>query len=104
MATQVVEMDYGVITNVSKGFKATADALKALGKILAAAIQVLRAAAFFSLGTSLALANYLEVIKKKVEALAKLCTEFSQDLARAVTDHKTGDIKGKRYFGRGIEL
>lgn len=104
MATQVIEMDYGVITTVSKGFKATADALKALGKILAAAIQVLRAAAFFSMGTSLALANYLEVIKKKVQNLAKLCTEFSQDLARAVTDHKKGDIKGKRYFGKGIEL
>jgi hypothetical protein len=95
-------MDYGVITNVSKGFKATADALKALGKILAAAIQVLRAAAFFSAGTSLALANYLEVIKKKVQALAKLCTQFSKDLADAVTDHKKGDIRGKRYFGEGI--
>jgi hypothetical protein len=28
--------------------------------------------------------------------------EFSGDLARAITDHKTGDIKGKRYFGEGI--
>jgi len=97
-------MDYGAITNVSKGFKSTEEALEALGKILEAAIQVLRAAAFFSMGTSLALANYLEVIKKKVQNLATLCDEFSVDLAKAVEDHEKGDIKGKRYFGKGIEL
>lgn len=102
MATQVVEMDYGVITAVSKGFRAQADALKAIGKILAAAIQILRATAFFSMGTSLALAKYLEVIKKKVQKLSKLCEEFSGDLAAAIMDHRKGDVRGKHYFGEGV--
>ena len=26
------------------------------------------------------------------------------DLARAIDDHKKGDVQGKRYFGQGISL
>jgi hypothetical protein len=65
-------------------------------------VGILRATAFFSLGTSAALAQYLDNIKQKVNNLAKLCNEFSNDLARATNDHKRGDIEGKRYFGEGV--
>ncbi len=102
MATQVVEMDYDVIQAVSKGFNQVAEALKKIGKALQIAIQILRATAFASLGTGEAMARWLEGILKAVENLAKVCLEFSADLARAITDHKVGDIKGKRYFGEGI--
>ena len=73
-----------------------------MAKALEIAINILRAMAFASLGTSLALANYLDTIKQKVEALAKVCEEFSGDLAQAVNDHKKGDVKGKNYFGEGV--
>jgi len=102
VATQVVQMDYGVVTEVSKGFSTAADVLRTVSKVLGILIGILRASAFFSMGTSLALANYLENIKKQIEALAKVCDEFAGDLARAVTDHKKGDIKGKAYFGEGV--
>ena len=102
MATQMVEMDYKVVTQASKMFGTTADMLKTVGKVLEALIQVLRATAFFSGGTSLALANYLENIKNKINNLAKVCQEFEGDLARAVSDHKKGDVQGKRYFGEGV--
>ena len=102
MAGNVVQMDYGVISDVSKGFSVAANTLTVVGKVLTALITILRVAAFFSAGTSAALANYLETIKNKVNKLAKLCTEFSGDLARAIVDHKNGDVKGKRYFGEGV--
>lgn len=102
MASQVVEMEYAPILAVSKGFQTTAQTLKTIGKALEIAIQILRAQAFASMGTSLAMAQYLEVIKQKVEKLGKLCTEFSNDLKRAVTDHKRGDYKGGTYFGEGV--
>jgi len=102
MAGNVVQMDYGVMTNASKKFAKASSTLTLVGKMLTIIIGVLRTAAFFSAGTSAALANYLEVIKTKVNKLAKLCTEFSEDLARAVTDHKSGDLKGKKYFGEGV--
>jgi hypothetical protein len=104
MAGSVVQMDYNVISEVSKGFGTAADVLTTVGKVLEVLIGILRATAFFSAGTSLALANYLDVIKGKVNNLAKICREFSGDLARAIDDHKKGDVTGKRYFGQGITL
>jgi hypothetical protein len=97
-------MDYGVIGEVSKGFGTAADILTQAGKVLEVLIGLLRATAFFSAGTSLALANYLDVIKGKVNNLAKICKEFNGDLARAIDDHKKGDVQGKKYFGQGISL
>lgn len=102
MATQVVEMDYSTITAVSKGFGAQADALKVIAKILEVAIQILIATAFLSGGLNLIHARYLEVIKKKTKKLAEICNEFSGDLAKAINDHKKGDVRGKSYFGEGV--
>lgn len=102
MATDVVEMDYDVIQAVSRGFRQISDALKKIGKALQIAVQILRATAFLSAGINEAMARWLEGIQKAVENLAKVCMEFSGDLARAITDHKKGDIKGRRYFGEGI--
>jgi len=102
MAGQVVQMDYAVIGEVSKGFGTARDMLTAVGKVLEVLVGILRATAFFSMGTSLALAQYLDTIKTKVNNLAKVCNEFSNDLARAVGDHKKGDIQGKKYFGEGL--
>ena len=102
MAGQVVQMDYAVIGDVSKGFGTARDMLTAVGKVLEILIGILRASALLSLGTSLALAQYLDNIKNKVNNLAKVCNEFSNDLARAIGDHKKGDVQGKRYFGEGV--
>lgn len=102
MAETTVEMTYAPIQAVSKGFQTMAQTLKTIGKALEIAIQILRASAFASMGTSLAMANYLDVIKQKVEKLGKLCTEFSNDLKRAVDDHKKGDYRAGSYFGEGV--
>jgi len=102
MAAQVVQMDYKVVGEVSKGFATSRDVLNAVGQVLEALVAILRSLAFFSMGTSEALAEYLDNIKNKVKNLAKICNEFSEDLARAIDDHKRGDIKGKHYFGEGI--
>jgi len=102
VATTTVQMDYKVISDVSKGFKTSADVLNTVAKVLEVLINILRSMAFASMGTTLALANYLEQIKNKIKPLAKLCTEFSGDLAAAVGDHRKGDIAGKRYFGEGV--
>ena len=104
MAGQVVQMEYAVIGDVSKGFSNSQQMLTMVGKALDIAVQVLRAMAFASLGTSLALANYLENIKNKVNNLSKICGEFAGDLSNAINDHKRGDYQGKTYFGKGIKV
>ncbi len=102
MAGQVVQMDYAVIGDVSKGFATARDTLTTVGKVLEILVNILRATAVASLGTSAALARYVDNIKQKVNKLAKVCDEFSNDLSRAIGDHRKGDVKGKRYFGEGV--
>jgi hypothetical protein len=98
----VVAMQYQPVLEVSRGFQQAAQILRTIAKVLQALVQILRAMAFASMGTSLALANYLDVIRQKCEKLAKVCEEFSQDLARAVDDHKKGQYKAGSYFGEGV--
>jgi len=102
VATTTVQMDYKVISDVSKGFKNAADVLMSVAKVLEVLIKILMAMAIASLGTTKALALYLQNIVNKIKPLAQLCTEFSGDLASAVGDHRKGDIVGKRYFGEGV--
>lgn len=102
MATTTISIDYQVVGKVSKGFDTASKTLTTVGKVLKVLIGILRATAFLSAGTSAALAQYLEQIMNKVNKLAKICTEFSGDLARAIDDHKKGDYKGKSYFGEGV--
>ncbi len=95
----VVQMDYTVIGDVSKGFSTAADVLNTVGKVLEVLVGILRATAFFSFGTSAALAQYLDNIKQKVQNLANICqNDFAQPLSQAISDHKKGDIQGKSYF------
>ncbi len=103
MAGQIVQMDYAVIGNVSKGYKVASDTLKAISNVLKAVVETLRAMSFASFGTSAALARYYDVIRQKTDNLAKLCDEFSGDLAKAISDHRKGDVQGKRYFGEGVQ-
>jgi uncharacterized protein YukE len=96
-----VQMTYAPVEKAAKGFDATSKALKAMGKILQVVIQQLRAAAAATLGMSAVYANYLDVIRQKVEKLAKICDEFARDLRRAIKEHKAGDYQGGTYFGAG---
>ena len=103
MAGQVVQMDYTVVGYVSKGFGTARDMLTTIGKVLEVLVGILRATAFFSMGTSAALAQYLDNIKQKVNSLADICqNRFAQPLSAAIGDHRKGDVQGKRYFGEGI--
>lgn len=102
MATDTVLMDYDRMGYVAKSFRAVAQMLRAISKVLQIQIQILRAAAFASMGTSLVLARYYENIKNKVDKLAKICEEFSRDIRGAIGDHKRGDVRGRARFGEGV--
>ena len=103
MAGQVVQMDYAVITDVSKGFSTASQVLSTIGKVLQTLVEMLRATAFFSFGTSAALAQYLENIEQKVNNLSQICDQrFAQPLMAAIGDHRNGDVQGKSYFGKPL--
>lgn len=100
----VVAMQYGPLKQIAQTFQQVMQALKTVIKVLSALIQILRAMAFASMGTSLALANYLEQVKRNIENVIKILDEMSSDLLRAIKDHEAGVFKSGTYFTRGINL
>ncbi|MCW1971162.1 MAG: hypothetical protein KIH69_023895 [Anaerolineae bacterium] len=104
MASAVVEMDYGAVEKVAKGFDDARETLEIIKQALEAVIQSLQAASFVSFGTSAALAQTLKFFQDIVKNLIALCKEFAEDLRKAVNDHKRGDYKAGSYFKKGISL
>ena len=114
MSKQVVQMHYESMLKVSKAFKQCSDMLVNVGKVLVKQFERLVGAygdqrsgrprpGMLSNRAVAAYQRYLQNLIPKVERVAKLCNEFSTDLAAAVEDHKKGDVAGKRYFGEGIQ-
>lgn len=104
MASAVVEMDYGVVEGIAKGFDTAHEMLQAISQALAVAIESLRAASFVSFGTTAALAQTLDFFKEIADNLMKLCEAFAKKLRSAIGDHQRGDYKAGAYFQKGITL
>jgi hypothetical protein len=94
-------MSYGPVTQISKNYQMQADMLKAVAAALKAAAMALKMSLFGAIMFAEVIRRF-ELVAKKSENLAKLCEEFSNDLARAVDDHKKGDYKAATYFGEGV--
>lgn len=102
MASQIVQMDYPAITEISRQFESVGESLEKVGQSLEMTMNVLRTQAFCGSVLAAALVQYLSVIKTKVDLLAKVMYEFSKDMARAVVDHQTGQYRVGTYFGEGF--
>jgi hypothetical protein len=93
-----VRMDYGAVGNVASGFLNTADILKKVSVVLEAAIAVLRATAWISLGSTAFAERYLSNIKPRVDRLAATCEEMGHDLRGAIADHQRADESAAPNF------
>lgn len=99
MAGQVVQMDYEVIGQVSKGFTERSAQAKLIGQVTNTIITALLANPFVSMTIGPLLQRINTLVQKKTQDISKTCDEFASDLKKAIGDHKKGDVAGKRYFG-----
>ncbi len=97
MAQQTL-MAYEQVQSMANTFNTTGEVLDAVAKALEVAIMAAHAAAFFSLGASEMLAQWLEGIKPHVEKLAKMSYEVHDDIKSAIKFVQTGDTDGSRRF------
>lgn len=91
-------MDYKVVTDMANGFGVAGDTLDAIDKVLTAAIAALHAAAFFSLGGTELMAQYLEGIEPHIKKLSAMSKELKSDLTGAVNYIQNGDTTGSQKF------
>lgn len=99
MAGNVVQMDYAVVGEVSKGFTAQSQAAKVIGQVTNATITALLANPFVSMTIGPLLNQINQAVQAKTKELSQLCDEFAGDLTQAIGDHRNGDYEGKSYFG-----
>jgi len=99
MAGSVVQMDYEVIGDVSKGFTERSQQSKIIGQVTNTIITALLANPLVSMTIGPLLRQINQAVQKKTKELSQLCDEFAKDLKEAIKDHKNGDFEGKSYFG-----
>ena len=102
MASQVVQMDYEVITAVSNGFKAAEAVVKIVAAATIALVETYKVSAFFCPPLIAYYTQWQQNIREKSKTLAAKLAEISDDLKQAITDHRNGDVQGKAYFMKGI--
>src|SRR5436190_11447764 len=91
-------VDPQAVTAMANGFGDAATTLNAIAKALEVAIAALHAAAFFSLGGTEMMAQYLSNIKPHVENLAKLSDEAKAGIIGARNFLENGDSTGSKMF------
>jgi len=100
MAGQVVQMDYEVIGDVSKGFTERSQQAKIIGQVTNGIITALLANPFVSMTVGPLLRQINQAVQKKTKDISTTCDEFAKDLKDAIGDHRKGDFEGKTYFGK----
>lgn len=96
--SQQSSMDYGVVSGIANGFAQVGQTLKVVAKALEAAIMILKATAFISLGATKFLEMYLANIKPKVVKLSETCEEMAEDLRIAIREHQQADSSAAPTF------
>lgn len=98
MADVNVYMNIPEVEGLVDKFGTFSETLSVVSKALLAASQLLKAAAFVSLGSTAALAAYIDRIQPRVDALADKMGEISNDITGAVKAYRDGDESGSDRF------
>ncbi len=97
MATEVY-MDIPQVESMAKRFKSFGETLDLVAKMMEAAVSMLKATAWLSLGATYAAAQYIERIQKAVKKAADKMRELGDDLNSAIKSYRDGDNSGSRRF------
>jgi hypothetical protein len=98
MAENEVYMDIPAVKGISKTFGTVADVLDKVSQALEVMIDTLKATAFVGLVGGLAYAQYLDVIKTKIDEVSEKCQELSKDVSDSVDAFERGDQQGATKF------
>jgi hypothetical protein len=93
-----VYMSVPDVQKLSSDFKSLGDVLDGIDKMIKAAIAMLQATAFISLGTTEGIAMYLQQIEPNFTKAANEMRTLSTDITSAITAYQTGDTSGSRRF------
>lgn len=97
MAEEVF-MDIPQVEKMSKSFETFGDTLDVVAKTLEAISALLKATAWLSLGSTAAVATFIDRILPNVKRAAAKMKELSGDIMGAIRAYRDGDFSGSRRF------
>lgn len=95
---QEVFMDIPQVEKMSKSFETFGDTLDVVAKTLEAISSLLKATAWLSLGSTAAVATFIDRILPNVKRAAAKMKEISGDIMSAIKAYRDGDFSGSRRF------
>lgn len=95
---QEVYMDIPQVEKISKSFGTFGEILDAVAKTLEAISAVLKATAWLSLGSTAAVATFIDRILPNIKRVAAKMKELSGDVTGAIKAYRDGDLSGSRRF------
>lgn len=98
MSTELYIEDVDRIRAIGKRFNEIGGVLNNVAKALEVAINTLNALAFVGAVGGLAVKHYLEVLKPRIEDMAKKCIELDHDLQEAMKAYEIGEEEGAKRF------
>ncbi len=95
---QEVFMDIPHVEKMGKTFEGFGDTLDVVAKTLEALSMLLKATAWLSLGSTAALATFIDRILPNVKRAAAKMKELAGDIVGAIKAYRDGDLSGSRRF------
>ena len=95
-------MDTARVKKIAQKLRSLASTIGGIIKGLSIAIRILQASSFLSFGTSLAMAAFLNVVKKQLETEKSKLEQLSSDVDAAVRSYLDFDQHGKSRFYWGV--
>ena len=95
---QEVYMDIPQVEKISKSFGTFGEILDAVAKTLEAISAVLKATAWLSLGSTAAVAAFIDRILPNIKRAAAKMKEVAGDIMSAIKAYRDGDLSGSRRF------
>lgn len=93
-----VYMDVPEVRNIAKKFSEISEVLNAVAKVLEGLLMVLKATAFIGLVGGYILIHFIEMVKPKIEEMARKCAELNRDVTASVDAYERGDALGATRF------
>jgi len=93
-----VYMDIPQVEKMSKSFDTFGDILDVVAKTLEAISMLLKATAWLSLGSTAAVATFIDRILPNVKRAAAKMKELAGDIMSAIKAYRDGDFSGSRRF------
>lgn len=93
MATQR-HLEPARVKSIGRSFANMSTILKAISIVLEAQMKILQTTAFIGLVGGLAVERYIAIIKPRVDNLAKLCIELSEDAIKSAEDWERAQQTG----------